>query len=242
MKFLMFLIVILISIPLQAQISEKEIRDGLKRAKEQKNWTPLHFFAANGLTDRLNKELRKKNVDLNARDTYGWTALHHAGLHGSIPIINALIVYGADPQIKTPRGYTLFHISISMIPFLELKKESQKKLITLLIYHKLNIHAKDNQGNTVLHCSVSPYELSLDIISLLIRNRADVNAQNNQGLTALHSVALFGSLPTANYLVRSGANIHIQNNQGDTPLDLAKIRKNKDMIFFLQNKRGFNRH
>ena len=236
MKFLLFFTVILLSIPLQAQVSKEEIRDSLEIDKELKNWTPLHFFVVHGLTMQIAEELKKKNIDLNAKDIYGWTALHYSGLRGSMQIINTLIIHGADPHIKTQRGYTLFHIFISAIPFQESKEESQKRLLTLLIYYKLDINAKDDKGNTPLHLAVSPSELSLDIIHLLVKNRADINARNHQGLTPLHFIALYGSIPVAEYFIQAGANIHAKNDEGKTPLDLAKIVRNKKMILFLENQ------
>ena len=53
------------------------------------------------------KELLRNNVDVNARDSIGWTALHHTSFFDyNIPIIKELLNHHADVNLKNRFGET----------------------------------------------------------------------------------------------------------------------------------------
>ena len=50
-----------------------------------------------------------KRADVNAKTSYGWTALHLAAAKGHTEIVRLLISNKADVNAKTPDGWTALH-------------------------------------------------------------------------------------------------------------------------------------
>jgi uncharacterized protein YegJ (DUF2314 family) len=44
-------------------------------------------------------------------DDDGWTLLHHEALAGNQGVVRLLMVFGADPTVRTPSGYTAFDLA-----------------------------------------------------------------------------------------------------------------------------------
>jgi len=69
-------------------------------------WRPLLITAAtNGDVGSL-QDLIKENLDVNAVDAIGATALMHAAGNNQIECMKVLLNAGADPSLKTKKGYT----------------------------------------------------------------------------------------------------------------------------------------
>jgi ankyrin repeat protein len=81
---------------------------------------------------------------------------------------------------------------------------------------KVDITAKDKQGNTPLHRVSFPEEAEL-----LIAKGADVNARNNKGETPLFLPLLRNQEGIVQLLIAKGADVNARNNEGETPLLMA---------------------
>ena len=88
-------------------------------------------------------------------------------------------------------------------------------------------NAAGKNGSTILHKAVARGNIA--IVKLLISKGANVNANGAIG-TPLHEVC---SVDVAEYLVSEGADVNAKNNAGNTPLDIAKIRGNTEVIEYL---------
>jgi uncharacterized protein len=87
---------------------------------DTRNRTALHYAAMSpyGSIIHMVCEARTANptlmkqVDINQRDHFGWTALHLAVLYASIPEIRALLDLGADINLLDERGgNTVLHLA-----------------------------------------------------------------------------------------------------------------------------------
>lgn len=137
----------------------------------------------------------------------GTTPLQYAIYKGNTNAVNLLIENGADTKKKDYNGYcSLFYASAfsdaNMIHFLLKKDPSltrEKSLSGRTVMHFaalygndeaisyylsntfLSINAKDNEGNTPLHCACEKgYSSTID---LLVQRGAKTDMKNNEGLT-----------------------------------------------------------
>ena len=65
----------------------------------------LEYWACVGRTDQVKLELQK-GADVNARDDFGYTALHAAAENNHVEIVKLLLTHGADRDAKVESGET----------------------------------------------------------------------------------------------------------------------------------------
>lgn len=72
-------------------------------ARDKHKSTALINASANGLLELVNLLLSTPNIDINAQDKEGWTALFHAISNNHKPIVERLLLAGADISLKECR-------------------------------------------------------------------------------------------------------------------------------------------
>jgi len=178
-------------------------------------------------------------VDINAPNTYGWTALHFAQTKG---IVELLIANGADVNVQSDIGYTPLdgaiednHTEIADL----LRKHGGKSGVEHSIHvaaggrgRKGNIEAvkrylaagtdvdaRDAEDKTpLLHAAYSGHN---EIAELLIAKGADINAKDNTGTTTLVCAVLGGKKGSVELLIVNGVDVNAKSNYYGTPLDVA---------------------
>ncbi|MDB4712759.1 ankyrin repeat domain-containing protein [bacterium] len=80
-------------------------------------------------------------ADVNAKDKYGLTPLHHAAWQGRNEIVELLIANGADVNAKDVDGGTPLH---------EAASDGRKEVVELLIDNGADVNVKDDRGMTPL--------------------------------------------------------------------------------------------
>ncbi|EEF31752.1 ankyrin repeat domain-containing protein, chloroplastic [Ricinus communis] len=136
-------------------------------------WLPLHSLAASGefyLVDAL----LKHNVDINALNVDGLTALHKAILCKKQAITGYLLRESANPFVLDSDGASLLHYAV---------QTASAPAIKLLLLYNVDINLQDNDGWTPLHVAVQARRS--DIIKLLLIKGADQMLKNQDGLTPL---------------------------------------------------------
>ncbi|KAK1326477.1 hypothetical protein QJS10_CPA01g00326 [Acorus calamus] len=136
-------------------------------------WLPLHTLAASGEFYLLDK-LLKHNVDINAPDKDGLTALHKAIICKKQAIMNYLLRESANPFVRDQDGATLMHYAV---------QTASSDAIKLLLLYNVDINLADNDGWTPLHLAVQSQRT--DILRLLLIKGADQTLKNQDGLTPL---------------------------------------------------------
>jgi hypothetical protein len=76
----------------------------------------------------------------------------------------------------------------------------------LLIDHKADVNAKNNDGRSALYTAAQCKRMSC--MELLVQNGADVNCQTNTGFTPLMTSTICGYLTGAQYLLEQNADVH----------------------------------
>ena len=197
--------------------------------------TPL-MMAAWGNPCRLETMrllLGHKDVDVNARDLTGRTAIMMAY---EPTAVSMLMKAGADPRLVSVAGHTALQNAIQynftkleiilqyikkgdvMMPSGEsalifAAKQSSIRALHLLLAYGANTRWKDAQGQTALHCCLTP-----EAIQLLIQYRANPNAKNSRGSTSLLERVLSRQPDMIETLLNNGADINIADGKGMTPL------------------------
>jgi ankyrin repeat protein len=124
------------------------------------------------------KVLINRNAELDARDTRGWTALHHAAYNGSLDCVKLLTEHKIDIKAKANDGQTPLHLACT--------NWKNLKLIQFLIEEqKVDPNITCNEGKTVLHYAAESgpeYRLRY----LIEDQKLDIEATDNKGRTALH--------------------------------------------------------
>jgi len=115
-----------------------------------------------------------KGADVNAKDSNGYTALHHAAKKNDKKIIKELLDRRADINAKDLAGKTALHYAVEM---------NDKKIIKELLDRGADVNAKDSNGYTAVHTAV--YYGYREIVELLLEKGADVNVTDGFGRTPL---------------------------------------------------------
>ncbi|RID44109.1 hypothetical protein BRARA_I00926 [Brassica rapa] len=138
-----------------------------------KKWLPLHTLAASG-EFYLVDSLLKHNLDINATDVGGLTALHRAIIGKKQAITNYLLRESANPFVLDDEGATLMHYAV---------QTASAPTIKLLLLYNADINAQNRDGWTPLHVAVQARRS--DIVKLLLIKGADIQVKNKDGLTPL---------------------------------------------------------
>eukprot|EP00262_Sarcandra_glabra_P006139 TRINITY_DN18247_c0_g1_i1.p1 TRINITY_DN18247_c0_g1~~TRINITY_DN18247_c0_g1_i1.p1 ORF type:complete len:433 (+),score=76.17 TRINITY_DN18247_c0_g1_i1:96-1394(+) len=138
-----------------------------------RKWLPLHSLAASGEFYLVNM-LLKHNVDINAADKDGLTALHKAILCKKQAITNYLLRESANPFVQDKDGATLMHYAV---------QAASSQTIKILLLYNVDINLCDYDGWTPLHLAVQTQRT--DLVRLLLIKGADKTLKNRDGLTPL---------------------------------------------------------
>ncbi|RVX16448.1 Ankyrin repeat domain-containing protein, chloroplastic [Vitis vinifera] len=97
-------------------------------------WLPLHTLAASGEFYLMDAFL-KHNVDINAVDKDGLTALHKAIIGKKQAITNYLLRESANPFVRDKEGATLMHYAV---------QTASSHAIKILLLYNVDINLQDN--------------------------------------------------------------------------------------------------
>eukprot|EP00261_Vitis_vinifera_P032576 XP_019073819.1 PREDICTED: ankyrin repeat domain-containing protein, chloroplastic isoform X1 [Vitis vinifera] len=149
-------------------------------------WLPLHTLAASG-EFYLMDALLKHNVDINAVDKDGLTALHKAIIGKKQAITNYLLRESANPYVRDKEGATLMHYAV---------QTASSHAIKILLLYNVDINLQDNDGWTPLHLAVQTRRT--DLVRLLLIKGADRTLKNQDGLSPLE-LCLYSGQDTRTY-------------------------------------------
>ncbi|XP_010557532.1 PREDICTED: ankyrin repeat domain-containing protein, chloroplastic [Tarenaya hassleriana] len=151
-----------------------------------KKWLPLHTLAASG-EFYLVDSLLKHNVDINAADMDGLTALHRAIIGKKQAITNYLLRESANPFALDEEGATMMHYAV---------QTASAPTVKLLLLYNVDVNAQDKDGWTPLHVAVQARRA--DIVKLLLIKGANRDVKNKDGLTPL-GLCLYSGRDTRTY-------------------------------------------
>jgi hypothetical protein len=113
------------------------------------------------------KMLLKKGVHVDAKDTFGRTALLMAAEKRTSPIIETLLTAGADVNARDNNGATPLHHTAN-----------SQRLVRVFLAAGAHVNARDGSGQTPLWVAARSPGESLEAVKLLISAGAEVDIKN----------------------------------------------------------------
>ncbi|KLI36373.1 ankyrin [Brachyspira hyodysenteriae] len=228
--------------------------------KTEFNVTPLHIACDYNNLETVMYLCTNSNIDINARDIDGWTALYHAAHSKSMETYNLLIILGADTNIGDNNNVLpetvltrkiedevneLRDIDIELFKAIE---NDDYRNIRALINRGANINAKDGYGLSALHLAIKNNSFkSVDV--LLANKNIDLESKLPEGyFTHLGDdstdavyigkatpliYAIFkskGDSRIFNELMKKGANVNATDEEGWTTFLYAAAFGNTSML------------
>lgn len=153
--------------------------------------------------------LIEAQINIEARDNDGKSALGVALKRGDTAIARQLLEHGADVEAELEGERLLIHV-------VRLGNEPATKL---LLERGANVQTGNKHGETPLIVAVSTGRES--IVDVLLAHGADVEARDNKGETPLYIAVSQREHLILQALIRHGANVDSRNLGGYRPLDVA---------------------
>ena len=192
---------------------------------DKMRWTPLarSIFAAGDVnqeaavaTARL---LLDRGADINFQGGFlalldqPTSALIVAAAEGLVDLVELLLTYDADVNLRTHRRSTALHEAPPLTP----------RIFQLLIHHGADLEARDYDGNSTLLSVLgkSSYLDPEDAVRVLLDLGADIHSRNDSGETALFRAAANGLCRMIQVLMEYGADIHARSKLGRSVLFTA---------------------
>ncbi|TPX30172.1 hypothetical protein SmJEL517_g06208 [Synchytrium microbalum] len=136
----------------------------------------LHGASSRGDIDRV-RWLLNRNALVNARDSSGLAALHYAARAGSIEVVEALLLAGADANTTSSElGCTPLHKAAS-------GGKNSFNIAQILLKHGADPYSLETDGRTPLHvaCDTRGSE-SDELVQLLLKAAPDaINRKDQKG-------------------------------------------------------------
>ncbi len=184
------------------------------------------------------KKLIADGVDVNARDReFQFTALIWAAHDAPLPIMQALLEAGADPNLSTDRqasfspnnrvtasGMTALTRAVSVSD-----SELRRQRVQLLLGYAADAKAP---GAILVACAWG----DVDIMTLLMDNGADIHQQDVKQANCAHVAAEAGHWNVLQKLDEHAVDLDKPNKYTVTPLDIALQARQDNAVLFLLEK------
>lgn len=197
---------------------------------DRKGDLPLHVAAKMNRVDMMEIIcLGYVDLDLNAADMQGRTALHIAALYGQVEAIQFLISVGGDVDAADAEGWTPLHHAAE-----EGHLDAVEALLEHAVFAKYAVNREGKtafalaveRGNSHLYDALHLGDLlhraaRLDDVHAMkscLAQGAKVNGVDQNGWSPLHRAAFKGHLESVRLLVSHGARVESVDGSGYTPL------------------------
>ena len=190
----------------------------------------LHIAASKGHLQFSQKLLQNYRFDIESKDAKGWTVIHCAARSGNLELFQYFIQNESDIYCRTKVGRSCLHIAAS---------SGHLKLCKVLLEkYKFNIHEKDDNWCTVLHCACESGKLHL--FQYFMEKGSNVASQTKDKMSCLHFAVSEGHLKLSERLVENyNLDIKSRNTKGWNVLHCAAKSGGLELFrYFIQ--KGFD--
>lgn len=214
--------------------------------------TPLHDTVFNKRKE-IATELIRYGAEINAGDNNGDTPLHLASMWADYDTAKVLIQAGGEINRKNSAGLRPYDVAGMSIPDFKDRGDgygarywrTRPELIAFLFPDELAKEEADrllsNTSDpfvsriwTPLHNAVK--SLHVKTIKEVLKRGVDVNEKDALGQTSLYLAITMRELEIVKLLIDNGARCDIMDNNEVTPMYVAQIAGDSDIIEYLQQK------
>jgi ankyrin repeat protein len=164
-------------------------------------------------------------MDVEVKDSNGWTALNAAAANGHLPVVQALLEKGAEVNVKINKGLTALMFAAI---------DGHLRVVQALLEKRVDVNARDNDGWTALMFAGGKGHLL--VVQALLDKGGDFNAKTNKGWTALMVAADKGHLSVLQALLAKGGDFNARDDDDCTALIKASINGHLRMVQALLDK------
>lgn len=161
-----------------------EVSDGVEITYEDNRGHTVLWYAVENNNPSFVQWCLSKGADVNVCHDETGSAMHAAGICGSVEIINILKKAGAKVDAPALGGKTPLHLAI---------QNGHLDAVQALVGMGANIKALNDADVSALHFAAA--EGSKDIINYVLSKGVDINARNQNGKTPLHVAAEKNNIP-----------------------------------------------
>ncbi|XP_071132129.1 transient receptor potential cation channel subfamily A member 1-like isoform X2 [Mytilus edulis] len=178
-----------------------------------------------GLTKELESLLQENPEKATETDSHGFKPIHYASRLNQSKIIEVLLKYNADKNVKGPYGVAPLHLAA---------RNNCVEAVKMLIQQGASVDVREAKQKTPLH--VAARRGNIPVIKVLLDfDQCDVNAVDEDRQTALHEATAHKQEKTVQFLVQNGANIFATDINDFTPFFLSAAEDMKDtMSYYLK--------
>ncbi len=214
--------------------------------RQRVNWLPLvcllAILVSSGTTIASDRELAdaieakqfdtatkllESQIDVNAVQPDGMSALHWAIHHNELKLAQALIGKGARTEVKNRYGVTPLFLAC---------QNGDHELVELLLFAGANPNAALPNGETALMTASRTGRVAA--VKALIAAGAEVNARERKEQTPLMWASAAGNSAVVDELLKAGADCKATLSSGFTALFFAVREGHTDVVLKLLNAGG----
>ncbi len=167
------------------------------------------------------------SVNLETCDETCVTSLHLAAMIGNPDMADLLIRHGADMTAHAANGET---------PLLTAARYGHKETVDVLVSQGADLQATNAQGNSLLFMCI--FSNDTKAATLLLDAGMNPNVQDkDRRAYALHAAMIYaihsGNYDMVDCLLSHGADPNVRDQHNMTPLKMAKIDKQEELIELL---------
>ena len=187
----------------------------------------LHRPARGGYTALLSLLLQQENMNVEAKNAEGISALGVAIYEERFECVQLLLKHGADPCALGPCGCPKEHFD----PFvIAAARESTAEILLCLVEHGADPNTKNHHTNNALMCAAQAGNAQC-VAALLGLTGIELNAADDDGDTALICAAIGGRFETTRILLgRKDVNREIRNKLGRTAKETAEQKGHRNVV------------
>ena len=177
------------------------------------NWSPLQAACTHGYAEdaaAIASVLLEGGAYRDAPAPLGDRPIHLAAIYGWLPVLETLVVAGADVDSRTvPVADAIWEMSspkyaervCDATPAMVAAREGGVETVRWLLTHGADIHARDSAGANLLHVAARPWwGEKPELVTVLLESGADRGARDAAGRTPRDVAVAAGFAATAELL------------------------------------------